>query len=88
MTKPSATGNVLTRTASDLEEVALRHSARLTELMTHLLDGNTNDALRIAVELKDENSKVLRILGMLIHKRLSEAETAAMALAATDRQAV
>lgn len=88
MTKPLANGVVADRTYSDLEEASLRNLNRLKRVLMDLRDGDndTSEAFDLALQMYEDEALRLRIYGMLIHKRLSEAETAAMQLAAANRE--
>jgi hypothetical protein len=89
MTKPLPDGTVVDRTYGDLEEASLQNMDRLILILRDLKDGGETDvAFENALVLYKDEAERLRIMGMLIHKRVSEAGIAAEQLAAANKRSL
>lgn len=75
-------GYVLGRIAADLENHILDSGDKLADIITDLLDGddNTDDALRNAVALVQDNARLMHIITLIARKELAAAEMEAMRL--------
>lgn len=87
MTKPTTDGVVVERTYGDLEAVSLRNMRRLKGMLKDLRNGGetTRASFEQTLELYEDEIERLQIMRFLMHKQLSEAESAAFRLAAVDR---
>lgn len=88
MTKPLVDGDVFARTYGDLAEASAQNMNRLLKLNCDLIDGNTDSARKMALELYKDEAERLRIMTMLQYRQLKDAESAAMRLAAVDKRQV
>lgn len=88
MTKPTTDGVVVERIYSDLEVVSLRHMNYLKGMLKQLREGGeaTRASFDSTLELYEAEVERLQIMRMLIDKRFSDAEMAAMRLAAVDKR--
>lgn len=90
MPAAKAEGYVLGRVCNDLESYILETGDKLADIITDLIDGDevTDAALKNAVGLVQDNAKLLHIVTLLARKDFVGAETAAMRLAAENKELV
>jgi hypothetical protein len=81
-------GYAIKRIAGDLEDYALASGERLADIISDLLDGDsdTAEALENAVWMALDTARLLRIMTLIAREKLTDAEMETVRLVARDRK--